>query len=535
MFAPARAWRAGRTSSATVHRDELESRGAEIMRTFADPLRRAMTVAARRDAVVDGGRRLTYHDLDDRCARLVSAMHALGVEFGDRVALLMANGHRYVESYLALPAAGFVIVPLNARLSEPELLYILGDAAARVLITDRPPSPLDAAVEHVVRVPDDYDAALDAAAPAPGAERDAAAPDALAGLFYTGGTTGPAKGVMLTHANLIANTWNTLTSNGLTPADRYLVMAPMFHAAGTFAVLGCVALGATQVTVPTFDPALVLDTIEAERVTATLAVPTMLVSLCEEQDRSARDVSSLRLLAHGASPVAIETLRRCGRAFPDTALVHLYGATELAPLATAFADEHLQLDGPRAASCGQPAIGCRIRVVDTDGTPLPLGTVGEVAVRGDNVMAGYWNKSEETAAALVDGWYLTGDLGRIDDDGYLYLVDRAKDMIVTGGENVYCSEVEQALMTHPSVLECAVYAIPDERWGEAVAAAVVPRAQVSAAELQEHCRRFVAGFKVPKRVDVRNEPLPKSAAGKILKRELREPFWEGRTSRIAGS
>jgi long-chain acyl-CoA synthetase len=509
------------------------------MRTFADPLRRALAVAADRVAVVDGESGTTYSELADRVERLAGGMRRLGLEPGDRVALLMANGGRYLEAYLALPASGFVIVPLNARLADAELEYICTDAGVRVLITDRPPGVLDALVEHVVRVPGGYDGLLEGADVGhPGVSGEShhdVRPDDLAGLFYTGGTTGPAKGVMLTHANLIANTWNALTGCELRAHDRYLVMAPMFHAAGTVAVLGCVALGATQVTVPAFDPALVLDTIERERITTSLAVPTMMVALCEEQARSPRDVSSLRLLTHGASPVAVETLRRFRSLFPDTALVHLYGATELAPLATAFADEHLHLDGPRARSCGQPVLGCRIEVVDPDGRPVSRGEVGEVAVLGDNVMAGYGNKPEQTAAVLRDGWYRSGDLGHVDEHGYLFLVDRAKDMIITGGENVYSSEVEQALATHPQVLECAVFGIPDESWGEAVAASVVLRAPATVDELRDHCRRLIAGYKVPKRIDITDDPLPKSAAGKILKRELREPFWHGRGERVAGA
>ena len=511
---------------------------ARIMHTFADPLRRALSVASGRHAVVDGDERITYAGLADRCARLVAGLRRLGLERGDRIALLMDNGHRYVEAYLALPAAGFVIVPLNARLAPAELTYICTDAGVRVLLTDRDAPALDDLVEHVVRVPGGYEELVGDGPPGSTADvltDPSVTPDDIAGLFYTGGTTGPAKGVVLTHRNLVANMWNTLTSCTMTPDDRYLVMAPMFHAAGTVAVLGCVALGATQVTVPAFDPALVLDTIERERVTVTLAVPTMLAAMCEEQQRAPRDASSLRLLTHGASPVAVETLRRCRTLFPDTALIHLYGATELAPLATAFADEHLHLDGPRARSCGQAVLGCRIEVVGDDGSVLERGEVGEVAVRGDNVMAGYWNKPEATAAALRDGWYHSGDLGRLDDEGYLFLVDRAKDMIVTGGENVYSSEVEQALMAHPQVLECAVFGVPDDTWGEAVAAAVVLRGPATVDELRDHCRAHIAGYKVPKRVDLIDGALPKSAAGKILKRELREPYWEGRDERVGGA
>lgn len=503
------------------------------MRTFADPLRRAVVVAPDRPAVVDGEATYTFRELGERCLRLAAAMSSLGLEPGDRVALLMTNGHRYIEAYLALPSAGMVIVPLNARLADAELSEICRDADVRAVITDRPPGVLDRVVETVVRLPDDepvLDRPVDGSAPL--ADPD---PDDLVGLFYTGGTTGPAKGVMLTHRNLVANMWNTLTSCGLAPDDRYLVMAPMFHAAGTVAVLACVALGATQVTVPAFEPALVLDTIESERITTTLAVPTMLVALCEEQERTPRDLSSLRVVTHGASPVALETLRRVRRLLPDTELIHLYGATELAPLATAFADEHLHLDTPRARSCGRPVIGCVVEVIGPDGEPVVRGEVGEVAVRGDNVTPGYWNKPEQTAEVLRDGWYRTGDLGHLDEDGYLFLVDRAKDMIVSGGENVYSSEVEQALMTHPQVVECAVYGIPDPTWGEAVAATVVTRGPVTPDELREHCRSLIAGYKVPRAIDLSGEPLPKSAAGKILKRALREPHWQGRSERVGGA
>jgi long-chain acyl-CoA synthetase len=501
------------------------------VRTFIDALQRGLTVAPQGEAVIDGQTRLTFVQLAERARRLTGAVRALGLEPGDRVALLLANGHRYIECYVALPAAGFVIVPLNSRLSEAELRYILEDSGARVLITDRP-TGADDVVERVVMVPDEYDA-LVAAAPDAAIAGDVSE-DSLAGLFYTGGTTGPAKGVMLSHRSLVANMWNTLVHTDLSPDDRFLVMAPMFHAAGTVAVLACLALGACQVTVPAFDPALVLDTVEAEGATVTLAVPTMLVALIEEQRRRPRDTASLRLISHGASPIAVETLRRCRATFPTAGLTHLYGATETAPLATTFAGEHLHLDDGLARSCGQAVLGVEIAIERSDGARADAGEVGEVVIRGANVMTGYWNKPDETASALRDGWYHSGDLGYLAEGGYLFLVDRAKDMIITGGENVYSSEVEQALMTHPAVLECAVYGIPDATWGEAVAASVVLTEAVPVDELQAHCRAAIAGFKVPRHIET-VDVLPKSAAGKILKRELREPHWAGRDVRVGGS
>jgi long-chain acyl-CoA synthetase len=315
----------------------------------------------------------------------------------------------------------------------------------------------------------------------------------------------------------------------------WLIVAPLFHAAGSVAVLATVWHGGRQVALPVFDPASVLDLVERHGVTATLAVPTMLAAMNEEQLTRPRDVSSLRYICHGGSPIATETLRRAHNAFPDAELLHLYGATETAPIATTMHREELLLESPRARSCGQPAVGVEVSVMGPDGDELEPGNVGEVVIRGPNVMVGYWNKPEQTALALAGGWYHTGDLGYMDGERYLFLVDRAKDMIVTGGENVYSTEVEDVLYRHPAVLEAAVFAVPDDRWGEAVHAVVVPRSAVSEDELLRHCREAIAGYKVPKRLELRTEPLPKSGAGKVLKRELRDPYWQGREARVAGT
>ena len=237
----------------------------------------------------------------------------------------------------------------------------------------------------------------------------------------------------------------------------------------------------------------------------------------------------------GGSPIATETLRRAHQAFPETELLHLYGATETAPIVTGLRHEEWRLDDPCIRSCGQPVPGVEVELRGSAGEPVALGEVGELHVQGANVMLGYWNKPIQTAAALHDGWYRTGDLGYLDTHDHVYLVDRAKDMIVTGGENVYGIEVEEALYAHPAVLEAAVFGVPDERWGEAVYAVVVPRSDVEPETLIAHCRGRIAGYKVPKHIELRTEPLPKSAAGKVLKRQLRAPHWEGRTEAIAGA
>jgi long-chain acyl-CoA synthetase len=302
----------------------------------------------------------------------------------------------------------------------------------------------------------------------------------------------------------------------------------MFHAAGTNGVLGGIWSASCQIPLRAFDPATALDLIEEHRVTNTLGVPAMIAAITELQLKEPRDVSTLRLLLHGGSPIATEVVRRAYSAFPHTEFAHVYGATETAPLVTGFCNEQLFLDEPRGRSCGQALIGVQLKIVDEKGDELPTGDVGEVAAKGPNIMQGYWRKPEQTAEVLRDGWYHTGDLGRLDADGYLYLVDRAKDMIVTGGENVYCSEVEEALYKHPAVLEAAVIGVPDGKWGEVVHAVVVQREPVSADDLIEFCRQHIAGYKLPKGVTFSETELPKSGPGKILKRELRKPFWEGK-------
>ena len=289
--------------------------------------------------------------------------------------------------------------------------------------------------------------------------------------------------------------------------------------------------GVPQVTLPAFDPGAALELIERHRATLSIMVPTMLAALTEEQRQRPREASTLRLIVHGGSPIATQLLRRAGETFANLKLGEVYGATELSPIATLLIDEAPWLDHPRARSCGQPARGTRIRIASNDGRTLPPGEVGEVLVRGPQMMPGYWNKPEQTAKALRNGEYWTGDLGYMDAEGYLFLVDRSKDMIISGGENIYSSEVEDVLYRHEAVLEAAVFGVPDDKWGEAVHAVVVPRAgheNVDPAELIAFCRDRIAHYKVPRGIDLRSDPLPKSGPGKVLKRELRAPYWAGR-------
>jgi long-chain acyl-CoA synthetase len=503
------------------------------MPTTIDPLRRATQVGAGRTAVRCGEVELTYAETWERCRRLAGALRQAGLEPGDRVAVVGPNCHRYLELYQAVTGAGLALVPLNQRHTAAELAYALEDSGTRLLFAGAGVDVPDAAVERVIDLGDGYEKFI---ADAPGGEfPDTVTEDTLAGLFYTGGTTGASKGVMLTHRNLVANALHYQVCLPFDPDTRWLIVAPLFHLAGSIHVLATVWNAGRQIVLPGFEPGAALDLIERERVTATLVVPTMLAALTEEQRARPRDVSSLRNISHGGAPIATQTLLRAHEAFPGAELMHIYGATETAPIATVLPHEERILDRPQVRSCGQPAVGVDVAVADPAGGPVPGGAVGEVLVRGPNVMAGYWNKPEQTAKALTGGWYRTGDLGYLDEDAYLYLVDRARDMIVTGGENVYSTEVEDVLFRHEAVLEAAVFGIPDARWGEAVHAVVVLRSEVTEDELVRHCREVIAGYKVPRRIEVRAEPLPKSGAGKVLKRELRAPFWAGRDAGVAGA
>ena len=493
------------------------------MRTIPDPLRRAESTHAAKSAFVCGDRETTFAQFVDKCRRAGPILTDLGVGPGDRVALLAANSDRYAELYCGVPAAGRVIVPLNTRWAEPELAYALEDGGVNLLVTDREPGDLAKSVSQIISLKE-YDALLLQSAPSEFADTKE---DDLAGLFYTGGTTGQSKGVMLTHRNLIANTLHSQITMPLSGEDTYLVVAPMFHAAGSNSVLQCIALGIRQVVVPAFEPNLCLDLIEKYNCSVTLAVPTMVAALVEAQSTNPRDTSSMTLIAHGASPIATQVLKRAHEEFPKAELLHLYGTTETAPLVTGLRHEEDLIGTSRGKSVGHPALGVSLRI---DAKP---GEAGEVLVQGPNVMLGYWNKPEQTAAALEDGWYRTGDIGYLDEDGYLYLVDRAKDMIISGGENVYCSEVEEVIYQHPKVLEATVFGIPHQQWGEQVHAVVVRRDEsLTDSELIDFCRESLGGYKVPRSVEFRSQELPKSGPGKVLKRELRAPFWEGKDRSI---
>ncbi len=359
----------------------------------------------------------------------------------------------------------------------------------------------------------------------------------LAGLFYTSGTTGSPKGVMLTNRNLCANALQGFALRIPPPDAVFLHATPMFHLSGGPSAWIYFWVGATHVVQQRFEPKSTFEQIEREHVTHVTWVPTMINMLLAHPDIGKADFSSLRFILYGASPIAPDRLKEALRVF-GCELMQVYGMTEAAPILTALAPEEHQPEGDERAvrrllSCGREVLGVVVSVVNARGEEIVPGEVGEIIARGANIMLGYWHKREETAAVLHDGWYFSGDMGTVDEDGYLYIVDRKKDMIISGGENIYSVEVENALSSHATVLECAVVGVPDEQWGEAVKALVVvrPGMQATEDELIAHCREQIAGYKVPRSIDFL-ELLPKSASGKVLKRELREPYWQNYQRRV---
>ncbi len=511
---------------------------------LAQTVRRAALLEPKRLALVDGALRLDWRTFEDRVARIASGLRALGVGEGDRVAMLAHNSGRYVEFFFAVLWAGGIAVPVNTRWAAPEIRYALADSGARWLVVD--PDHLElgralrdsgSALSALILAADTDAVAEDAAhwerlAESPRAEDAQRGGEDVACLFYTGGTTGRSKGVMLTHANLVANSLTAMINMDIRADSVHLHTSPMFHVAGGARLFSVTLAAGTHVVLPRFEVDTFLDTVEQERVTITIIVPTMLTRLVRHPELERRDLSSLRLLCYGASPMPEAVLREALERMPGIRLLQSYGMTELSPVATVLMPEHHTFTGPnagRTASAGRPVYNADVMIADEDGNPLPSGAIGEVCVRGPMVMKGYWNLPELTAETLRGGWMHTGDAGYLDDEGFLFVVDRLKDMIVSGGENVYSAEVEDAIYLHPDVAECAVIGVPDAQWGEAVHAVVVPKpdAKLDEEAIVAHCRARIAKFKCPRSVDIRRAELPKSGPGKILKTDLRKPFWEG--------
>ncbi|MDR3555584.1 MAG: long-chain-fatty-acid--CoA ligase [Syntrophobacteraceae bacterium] len=510
------------------------------MFTLGDLPRRSARVHANKEAIVFGNARLTFAQFDRRVNRVANALLKLELKKGERIAILSENSDKYLEVYFGAAKAGLVIVPLNFRLTNEELVQIVQDCEPVLFFAGAGYEGVASTIRRQVRSVLEWislDSSIDGFVYYQGfldgcpdldplvelGEHD------LAVLMYTGGTTGLPKGVMLTHRNLLSATFGMALGWQFSQFDSTCMFLPLFHAS-IWPVFVCLLVGGKVILVRRPELGLILEAIHNEKCTHMNAVPTIYNWLLDYPDLDKFDLSSLRLIIYSGSPMPLEILKRCMNKFGKV-MAQGYGLTEAAPLVTMLLPHEHVVDGPGARlllSAGKESAPVEVRVVGDDGFPLKAGEDGEIVVRGPNITPGYWKKEELTKEKIRDGWLYTGDIGRLDEEGYLFLVDRKADMIVTGGENVYPTETENVLYQHPAVHECAVVSAPDNRWGERVQAVVVlkPEAAVTEEELIAFTKERLAGYKCPKKIEFWDH-IPKTSVGKLLRKDVKKQFWKG--------
>ena len=493
------------------------------------------------------GRTITWTQLDGRVTALAGALHRRGVGSGDRVMILMLNRPEFIEATLAANRLGAIAVPVNFRLTVPELAYLVENCGAAVVLTEPALVALAAGVRDIASVLATVIVAEESTAPTDPnllgyedllAEEGEPAPpidipgDSPALIMYTSGTTGHPKGAVLTHANLAAQAMTAIYSTGADIADEVgFIGVPLFHIAGIGGMFPAMTLGTPTVIHPVggFDPGDLLDVLAEESVTGLFLVPAQWQAVCAEQQHRPRALS-LRRLSWGAAPASDTLLHQMARTFGDVTILAAFGQTEMSPVTCMLlgADAIAKL-----GSVGRVVPTVAARIVDENMRDVPIGEVGEIVYRAPTLMAGYWNNPRATAEAFAGGWFHSGDLVRSDAEGYIWVVDRKKDMIISGGENIYSVEVERALTDHPAVGDAAVFGIPDEKWGESVKAVVELSSgqEASPEELIAWCKERLAGYKCPRSVEIMVE-LPRNPTGKLLKKDLRKPYWENRDRAI---
>ncbi len=491
-----------------------------------------------------GDQRVTFSELNSRANRLCSAMSRRGIHKGDRVAILSKNSIPYWEVYGLAEKAGIILVPLNWRLAAREIKHLLEDSGARAIFLSReyaamieslrpdlPGIEQFICIEGGVPTMEDYEALLTEGSPSePQVEIKG---EDICYIIYSSGTTGLPKGITLTHRGQVENAKAQMLELRSGVNDIYLAVVPLFHSGGKGVTLSYWYRGCTVVVAREFESRQILETIARERVTAIFAVPAMVAFMLNLPDFDQYDVTSLKTLFYAGSPMPLDLVKRAMQSFGPI-LCQGYGLAESGPLATYLSKEDHVLQGTeketrRLNSCGKPSPGAEVRVVDTQGQDVQPGEIGEIIIRSNRLMLGYWNQPAKTAETLRDGWLYTGDMATVDDEGYIYIVDRKNDLIISGGENIYPREVEEVLYSHPAVLEAAVIGVPDDNWGEVIKAFVTLRAETSATEeeLIEYCKQHIASYKKPRSVEFLPE-LPKNPSGKILRTVLRQKYWEGR-------
>lgn len=514
---------------------------------FVQAVERAVQIRGDAPATIYSGRVQTWRESADRSARLAAALVALGAKPGDRIGILALNSDRYLEAMHATWWCTAVTVPMNTRWAVAEHIFSADDAGFRIVFVDEQHIETARAIRSArpelgpfIFMGDDapvdmesYEALIAGHAPM----ASAPAPDeALAGIFYTGGTTGLPKGVMHSALSLWAGATCLAVEMQAPDHQRYLHAAPMFHLGDLAQAFATTAKAGTHIILPGFSAAGVIAAARDHGFEITLLVPTMIGMLLDDPHFRSEDFERLEVLSFGGSPTSDAQLGRMRSGFPRSQLIQGFGQTETMATGTLLLDDggSLDVEDRRRRSVGRAAYGLQVGIHDEDGRRLPEGQIGEIWIRGPSAMLGYWNRPEQTAAALTDGWVHTGDAGHLDSTGYLFVCDRVKDMVISGGENVYSAEVENAVASHPAVAQVAVIGVPDDRWGERVHAVIVlhPGDTADLKSIQSHCRSLIAGYKIPRSLELRSDPLPLSAVGKVLKTALREPHWKGKTRNV---
>lgn len=515
---------------------------------FTQALKRAAQTSPDRSSTIYGARKRSWTTTLDRVQRMAAGLRKLGISGGSRVAILAMNSDRYFEMMYAIAWAGGVFVPLNTRWSVPELAYGLNDCQATVLCVDdefvelagaiRTQTPVEVMIYlgegDVSEGMIGYEQLVLDNAPCEDAGRSG---DDLCGIFYTGGTTGHPKGVMLSNANIIFASLNWLACLHVSSETVYLHVAGFFHLGGASPAFATTLAGGTNAILQKFVSRDAMQTIQDHKVNYTLLIPVMVNALINDPSLKEFDLSSVKMCHYGGSPMPEAILRKAIEKLPTWTFHQGYGLTETSAVLTTLDWRQHALEGPLAKkliSAGQVSPGWELKIANDQGRELERGEVGEIVVRGAGIMLGYWAKPDATQSVIRNGWLHTGDGGYMDDDGYVFIVDRVKDMIISGGENIFSTEVENAIYKHPAVRECAVVGIPDDTWGEKVHAVVVPHdgCSVSKDELMEHCRALIAGYKCPRSIEVTTVPLPVSPTGKITKNVIRERFWAGKSRNV---
>lgn len=508
--------------------------------TLLDILRYRSRLSGDYPAIRSEEGQMTFQQFEEACQSLCRSLFGLGLRKGDRVAVLDFNSIEGCLVSFGVPAFGMVAVPLNFRLADKEMIEVLNDSGASALIyspafaemVNRIRSELPAVKHFIGTRPGGQDPHLQTLMESPPKISFLEpTPDDLAHLLYTSGTTGRPKGVQLTHRNSLTTITSLLIDFRLEPEDIGLMVAPLFHVAGFHTFMALFARGCSVHLLPAFDPIKTVEALRTTKASVTLLVPAMIAALMNLPEQHPWDPASLRLVIYAGAPMPEELLKACLDRF-GYRFLQIYGTTETSAITCLTPEDHQTRS--YVASAGRQLFGSDLRVVDDLGHEVAPGEIGEVVVRGEGMMPGYWNSPQETERVIRDGWFHTGDVGLSDDHGYLFLKDRKKDMIVTGGENVYPVEVENVLLQDSAILEAAVIGTPDKKWGEQVLAIVRLKAGPprTAEEIISFCRERLAGYKCPKAVTFSKDPLPRTPSGKIRKNILRQPFWEGLERKI---